>query len=51
MEPPILTAEEDDFIKNFNFQIGSPYVVNAVDMPRPNSDQLPPLTFVRDRSL
>ena len=50
-EPPVLTAEEDEFIKNFNFQIGSPYVVNAVDMPRPNLDQLPPLTFIRDRSL
>ena len=50
-EPPVLTAEEDEFMKNFNFQIGSPYVVNAVDMPRPNPDQLPPLTFIRDRSL
>ncbi len=47
LEPPVLTAAEDDFIKNFNFQIGSPYVVNAVDMPRPSAEELPPLTFVR----
>lgn len=47
LEPPVLTAAEDDFIKNFNFEIGSPYVVNAVDMPRPSADELPPLTFVK----
>lgn len=33
VEPTPLTAEEKDFIKNFSFEIGSPYVVNAVDMP------------------
>jgi hypothetical protein len=33
VEPPGLTDEEKDFLKNFRFQIGSPYVVNAVDMP------------------
>lgn len=51
VEPTPLTAEEKDFIKNFSFQIGSPYVVNAVDMPRPNPEDLPPIRFVRDRSL
>jgi hypothetical protein len=51
IERPPLSDADKEFLRNFRFEIGSPYVTNAVDMPRPKPEDLPPLVFIRDDNL